>query len=263
MTSAYDKNRWLIDTHAKTRTPGSSFLYLWISEHRLPQRRTLVDGHRATSVVIAVAALTLLAAGCSSDTAEQAAPASTAVDAPTTVAGAPADTAAVPVEGSTTTSGAADESAHGDLSLVPAGETDLLGNPAGQGFVILSGVRYDFILNGGCQKIFGGLQTAGPMADGSDGNVHSIIPPENWETDTAAGWEPPSVDIDIGDDSWRAQAGSEHNAGGDAIEVTPAQSSVTSFTNDGSLVKGEANFYSLFNYDEVETATGTFEFFCP
>jgi hypothetical protein len=247
----------------KTRTPGSSFLYVWISEHRLLQGRALVDEHRATSVVITVAALTLFAAGCSSGTAEQAATASTAAAAPTTVASASADTSAAPVEGLTATSGAQEQRAQGDLSLVPPGETDLLGNPAGQGFVVLDGVRYDFILNAACQRIFGGLQTAGPMADGSDGNVHSIIPPENWETDTAAGWEPPSVDIDIGDDSWRAQAGSEHNAGGDAIEVTSAQSSVTSFTNDGSLVKGEANFYSLFNYDEVETATGTFEFFCP
>jgi hypothetical protein len=213
--------------------------------------------------MITVVALTLLAAGCSSDTGEQAAPASTAAVAPTTVASAPADTSPAAIEGSTTTSGAQEQGAQGDLSLVPPGEIDLLGNPAGQGFVVLDGVRHDFILNAACQRIFGGLQTAGPVADGSDGNVHSIIPPEDWESDTEAGWDPPLVDIDIGDDSWRAQAGSEHFAGGETVEVTSAQSSVTSFTNDGSLVAGEANFYSVNNYDEVETATGSFEFFCP
>jgi hypothetical protein len=213
--------------------------------------------------MITVVALTLLAAGCSSDTGEQDAPTSTAAVAPTTVASAPADTSPAAIEGSTTTSGAQEQGAQGDLSLVPPGEIDLLGNPAGQGFVVLDGVRHDFILNAACQRIFGGLQTAGPVADGSDGNVHSIIPPEDWESDTEAGWDPPLVDIDIGDDSWRAQAGSEHFAGGETVEVTSAQSSVTSFTNDGSLVAGEANFYSVNNYDEVETATGSFEFFCP
>jgi len=222
-----------------------------------------VNGHRATSVMITVSALTLLAAGCSSDTGEQAAPASTAAVARTTVANAPADTSPAPIEGSTTTSDAPEQGAQGDLSLVPPGETDLLGNPAGQGFVVLDGVRYDFILNGACQRVFGGLQTSGPMADGSDGNVHAIIPPEDWESDTEAGWDPPFVDIDIGDDNWRAQAGTEHFLGSEAVDLTSAQSAVTSFTNNGSLVAGEANFYSRYNYDEVETAAGSFEFFCP
>lgn len=151
----------------------------------------------------------------------------------------------------------------GDLSLVPPGETDILGNPAGQGFVELDGVRYDFILNAACQKVFGAVQAAGPMTDDADGRVDSIIPPEDWETDTAAGWDPPLVAIDIGDDNWRAEAGSEHFVGGETVELTPEQSSVTSFTNDGSRVTGEAIFYSTYNFEELETASGTFEFYCP
>jgi hypothetical protein len=147
--------------------------------------------------------------------------------------------------------------------LVPAGETDILGNPAGQGFVELDGVRYDFILNGACQKIFGAVQASGSAADGSEVRVDSIIPPEDWESDTAAGWDPPSVTIKVGDDKWRAEAGLEHFVGGENVTLTPEQSSVTAFTNDGALVAGEAIFFSEFNFDEVESASGTFEFYCP
>ena len=157
--------------------------------------------------------------------------------------------------------GDADEG--GDLSLVPGGETDILGNPAGQGFVELDGVRYDFILSGACQKIFGGLQGSGPLADGSDGGAHTIIPPEDWETDTAAGWDPPLVQVDIGDDTWQAQAGSEHFVGGANVTLTLEQSSVTAFTSSGSKVAGDAVFYMIYNHDEIETVTGSFEFYCP
>ena len=144
-----------------------------------------MNEHRKTAVMVTAGVVSLLAAGCSSDTAEQATPASTVAAVSTTVAIATPGTSPAPVEGSATTTAVVEQATQGDLSLVPPGETDILGNPAGQGFVILDGERYDFILNGACQKVFGGLQTAGPMADGSDGNVHSIIPPENWETDTA------------------------------------------------------------------------------
>ena len=149
------------------------------------------------------------------------------------------------------------------MSLVPEGETDILGNPAGQGFVELDGVRYDFILNGACQKLFGAVQASGSLADGSDGNVDTIIPPEDWETDPEVDWDPPYVEVEIGDDSWRAEAGSQHLAGGENVDLTADQSAVTSFSNNGALVSGEAIFFSEYNYDEVETATGTFEFYCP
>ncbi|MGI9649397.1 MAG: hypothetical protein ACR2OI_12860 [Acidimicrobiia bacterium] len=156
-----------------------------------------------------------------------------------------------------------DQDEVGDLSLVPEGATDILGNPAGQGYVELDGVRYDFILTGACQKIFGALQGAGPFADGSDGRFDSIIPPEDWETDTAAGWDPPFVQVDIGDDTWVAQVGSESFIGGTSVVLTPEQSSVTSFSNSGSKASGEAVFFALWNLEEIETVTGSFEFYCP
>ena len=231
------------------------------------------------SMVGLAAALALVAAACGGDSTEDATPATTAATA--TTAAAPATTAPAGQEGgaaaddstATTTDSAAGEegdagnapeqSGAGDLSLVPPGETDIVGNPAGQGFVELDGMRYDFILNGACQKIFGGVQAAGAPADGFDGGVNSIIPPEDWETDTAAGWDPPSVEIAIGDDNWQAQAGSEHVVGGETVALSPEQSSVTSFTNDGSRVAGDAVFFSTYNFQEVESASGSFEFYCP
>lgn len=169
--------------------------------------------------------------------------------------------------GETETAGDTDEpgesSGGGDLSLVPEGDTDLLGNPAGQGLVELSGARYDFILNSACQKFFGAVQAAGPLADGSDGSVDVVIPPEDWETDTEAGWDPPYVQIENGDESWLAELGTEHFVEGANIELTAEQSAVTSFTNDGSRVAGEAVFFKRFNFETLETATGSFEFYCP
>jgi len=71
------------------------------------------------------------------------------------------------------------------------------------------------------------------------------------------------VQVEIGDDNWQAQAGTEHFVGGENVTLTPEQSSVTSFTNNGSLVAGEAVFLSSFNFEEIEAFTGTFEFYCP
>jgi len=228
--------------------------------------------HRTRFVAVVIAAMALLMGACGGDSSIDAAP--TTTDATAVPAaddgGDPPDDSVAPVGDSNDAAGNVGDAGStqqqggaGDLSLVPPGETDILGNPAGQGFVDLNGVRYDFILNAACQKIFGGVQANGSMADGSDGRVDSFIPPEDWETDTAAGWDPPLVDIDIGDDSWRAEAGSEHFVGGENVELTLEQSSVISFTNDGSRVTGEAIFYSAFNFEELETASGTFEFYCP
>ena len=225
--------------------------------------------HRIRFVLLGVAALLLLLGACGGGSDDEATPATTAAsdaaaqeggnDTPATTTTAPADDTAGTGDGEDPPA----EATGGDLSLVPSGETDLLGNPAGQGFVELDGVRYAFILNSACQKIFGAVQSAGGAADGSNVNVDAVIPPEDWETDTAAGWDPPYVEIEIGDDSWRAAAGSQHLAGGETIELTPEQSSVGSFTNDGSRVAGEATFFSEYNYDEVESVAGAFEFYCP
>jgi hypothetical protein len=218
-----------------------------------------------------IAVMALLVSACGGDSADEEAAATTVASAlggdDDGDAAAAATTAAAAESDDTGGSDVAEqeegESAAGDLSLVPAGETDILGNPAGQGSVELDGVRYDFVLNAACQKIFGAVQASGLAADGSESRVDAIIPPEDWETDTAAGWDPPYVEIEIGDDSWRAEAGSQHLAAGENVDLTPEQSSVGSFTNDGSLVAGTAVFFSAYNYDEVETVTGSFEFYCP
>jgi hypothetical protein len=220
--------------------------------------------HRA---VVITALLALLLAACGGGTSGDASETTTTTagsaagdeDPPTTTAN-PVDTTEPDDNGG---DGTPDPGAQGDLSLVPEGETDIVGNPAGQGFVELDGVRYDFILNGACQKLFGAVQASGSPADGSDAKVDAIIPPEDWETDPEVDWDPPYVEVEIGDDSWRAEAGSQHLAGGENLDLTAEQSAVTSFSNNGALVSGEAIFFSEYNYDEVETATGTFEFYCP
>lgn len=186
-------------------------------------------------------------------------------DSPTTTMGADAagDTSSIAPQTETDNGDDSGGEGGGDLSLVPPGETDIVGNPAGQGFVELDGTRYDFVLNGACQKIFGAVQVAGTSPSDSDVGVGAIIPPEDWETDTAAGWDPPYVEIGVGDDSWRAEIGAEHFIGGETVVLTPEQSAVTAFTNDGSRVTGTANFFSEFNFDEVESQSGSFDFYCP
>jgi hypothetical protein len=227
-------------------------------------------------VLAVVAVVALVTAACGGDSSDGAAPSTTAAASGSTAddGGTQDDTTSTDDSDDTGSTddgtgdeaddgGSADPGAGGDLSLVPEGATDIIGNPAGQGFVELGGVRYDFILTGACQKIFGAVQAAGPLADGSDGSADSIIPPENWESDVAAEWEPPYVHIDIGDASWRSEAGSEHFIGGENMQLTAEQSSVTAFTNNGSVAKGTAVFYNSFNFEEIETASGSFEFYCP
>jgi len=225
---------------------------------------------RTSRIGVMILALSLLIAACSgSSTVDDIGSiATTTSEAASSISSEAPDDAVSPESTDASDDGAADSgtaspSGSGDLSLVPAGETDILGNPAGQGFVEIDGVRYDFILSGVCQKVFGGVQTSGRAADGSDVTVDALIPPETWETDTEAGWSPPYVQIEIGNDSWRAEAGLTHSAAGDNVDLSGDQSSVTSFTNDGSLAAGTAKFFSEFNYDEVETVSGSFELYCP
>lgn len=176
----------------------------------------------------------------------------------TTEAGAPSDDHddAAPTTAAPPSGGA-------PLDLVPEGATDILGNPAGQGFVEIDGVRYDFVLDAACQNVFGAVQAAGNQAPDGEGDVDAIIPPEDWESDTSIDWDPPYVQVDLGDALWRAEVGATRFVGGESVELTPEQSSVTSFTNDGSLVAGTANFQNEYNAEEIETATGSFQFFCP
>jgi hypothetical protein len=183
-------------------------------------------------------------------------------------AGDSADSAVASTTGASAVENNPDTSVDTDPSQVLSDETDILGNPAGQGFVELNGVRHDFIFTGACQNIFGAIQVAGPLADGSGGNVHAIIPPENWESEEQAQyeWDPPFVLVELdppADDRWKAEVGNERFVGSELVELTPQQSAVTSFTNDGSRVTGAANFVNEYTYDELETATGTFEFHCP
>jgi hypothetical protein len=70
------------------------------------------------------------------------------------------------------------------------------------------------------------------------------------------------MQLELGDDRWTAQAGSNHVLDGANAVLTPEQSSVTSFTNDGQRITGEAVFYSTYNYAEIETGSGTFDFYC-
>lgn len=208
---------------------------------------------RYRRVVSALAAASFLLSACggdsSGDETGDGGPVSTSEATSATDSGEPTETTGAPAA---TTSPPA-----------PAdGDTDILGNPVGHGFVTFDGVRHDVVLGSVCQKLFGGLQVTGSSDDGGF-SVHAIIPPEDWESDTAAGWDPPFVEIEIDESDWRAQAGSTHFVNGERVALTPEQSAVILFTNDGETVAGEANFYHEFNFEELETATGTFEFTCP
>ncbi|MEQ8717683.1 MAG: hypothetical protein RIE08_08735 [Acidimicrobiales bacterium] len=149
------------------------------------------------------------------------------------------------------------------LDLVPDGATDIIGNPAGQGFVELAGTRYDFVLDAACQQIFGAVQAAGGAADGSESRVDAFIPPENWETFDDDRFDPPEVSIEIGDQEWIAELGANEQVGTAYRDLTPEESSVTSFTNDGSFTEGEGIFFRRFNSGDIETAQGSFAFYCP
>lgn len=202
-------------------------------------------------VFLSTAALVLAACGGSGDESS-----SEATQPPSTTVAQGGDDEQTP-------SSSASEDQSGALDLVGDGETDILGNPAGQGFVEMGGVRYDFVLNGVCAKVFGAVQAAGPAVDNPDVVVDALIPPEDWESDTDAEWDPPYIEVEIDSTDWRAESGSSINLDGELIELTDEQSGVLSFTNDGSRVSGTAVFYNEFNFTELETATGSFELVCP
>ena len=227
-----------------------------------------VEHRRRFLVFAAVTALLLIASACGGSdsddsdptTAAPAAGATTtaATDAPAGTTEGPAATTAAP-ETSPPASGG-----DRDLSLVPPGEKDILGNPAGQGFVEIDGTRYDFILNGACAQVFGALQASGNAADGSDVRVDALIPPNDWETDTTAGWDPPYVEIEIDSTDWRAEAGYEKFIDGETKVLSADESAVTSFINeDGVYAEGTANFVNEFGIGDLETASGSFAFYCP
>lgn len=147
----------------------------------------------------------------------------------------------------------------------PTRETDLVGNPAGTGFVELGDTTYEFNANSACQKIFGAVQAAGPLV-GADGNVDSIIPPEDWQSEAQADfeWDPPYVKITIDDVLWQADETMEYFNGNEFVAATPDQSSVVSFRNDGATAEGEANFaYFDAAAGELLTNSGSFGFTCP
>jgi hypothetical protein len=173
------------------------------------------------------------------------------------------DGAAASGDGAGSDDGAADGDGVRSLDLVPDGATDIIGNPAGQGFVELDGVRYDFVLDTACQQIFGAVQAAGGAADGSEARADAFIPPENWETFDDDRFDPPEVSIEIGETEWIAAMGANEQVGTSYRDLTPEESSVTSFTNDGSFTEGEGIFFRRYNSGDIETARGTFAFYCP
>lgn len=148
------------------------------------------------------------------------------------------------------------------------GEAD---SPSGDGpgeeraIVTIGDETFEFELSTVCLTMGGAIAGSGRNADG-DVDVSIDIPPEDWETSSDDGWEPPSIRVDDDRDpqderSWRA--GGEVVAGMQGIE---GRSQVDSFSTDGSRSTGTATFTDINQFmvdpDATEPVTGTFDIQC-
>ncbi len=208
-------------------------------------------------LVILIAALGLLVAACggsddeSTDTAETPATTAEASSEPATTEAPDTDSDdSVPT---TTTSIAVQALGDGDET------TTFYGNPPGTGTVEIGDVKYEFDLSILCLSMFGAMGVAGVAADGSDVQVSADFPPPGWE-DSAEDWEPPTVDVDDDgrDIRWEAGASVAEFYEGDGV------GEITSFTADGRIAVGEANFVNTYSgFDNPTVEQGRFEFACP
>lgn len=138
-------------------------------------------------------------------------------------------------------------------------DTTFFGNQPGTGTVEIGDIKYEFDLNLLCLSMFGAMGVAGVAADGSDIQVDADFPPPGWE-DSADDWEPPAVNVDDDghDVSWEAGASIAEFYEGDGV------GEITSFSADGRVAVGEANFVDTYSgFDNPTVEKGRFEFVCP
>jgi hypothetical protein len=205
-----------------------------------------------------MAVLGLLATACGGSDDESTA--TTAADTPTT-------TSATPVQNTTTQAPNADSDESAQTTTTVAVQalgdgdenTTFYGNPPGTGTVEIGDVKYEFDLSILCLSMFGAMGVAGVAADGSDVQVNADFPPPGWE-DSDEDWDPPAVDVDDdqSDISWEAGASVAEFYEDDGV------GEITSFTADGRVAVGEANFVDTYSgFDNPTVEKGRFEFACP
>ena len=106
-----------------------------------------------------------------------------------------------------------------------------------------------------CVQLGGALSAQFSDRDaGIDINID--LPPEDWESDTAEDWDPPSVRVDVGDEA-------QFESGNQLGIVGMPETAVSSYTIDGRTGSGEAEFVDMFQApDAAEVVAGSFELTC-
>lgn len=153
----------------------------------------------------------------------------------------------------------------------PAAESSI---GAGKAVVTIGDETYEADLSGDltvCVSMGGAIAASGPI-DGIDGGRIKIdLPPEDYETSSDDGWEPPSVRVDLGEDDDGVPIG--WAAAPDVAELNPdfaGSSQVDSFSVDDASASGTATFIDdfqilLFNGGQVEEpqpVQGSFQVSC-
>jgi hypothetical protein len=122
-----------------------------------------------------------------------------------------------------------------------------------------------------CISMGGAVGATGPIPGVDGGNVSIDIPPEDYETSTDDGWEPPSVRVDLGEDENGVPV--DFRAGGEVVATFPdlaGMSQVDSFSVDGTSASGTATFIDFFqvqlaqggSVDQPQSVQGTFAVSC-
>jgi len=136
------------------------------------------------------------------------------------------------------------------------------GEEANTAVVTIGDQRYEFS-NLYCVTLGGAM---GAVSVGGEPTVDIDLPPMDWET-SAEDWDPPGVEVDVGDENWIADA---DDTG--LIQIEPGLSQVDSFESDGYHATGRATFMEASAWNGVQMGLsdeapdpvqGTFEVTCP
>ncbi|MCB1246057.1 MAG: hypothetical protein KDB69_02180 [Acidimicrobiia bacterium] len=166
--------------------------------------------------------------------------------------------------GTTTTLTPPPETQATDAAEPPSGDDGDDGSGPSTATVTIDGTTYEFTTEGAIvaqclTDLFGIFSVQLPNPDGGGVSIVALLP----GTDPDVVGENNSVEVDVGDEQWVADEGSDwYDTNGDILK--PGMGQVDSIEFDGRTVRGTATFfgeYSLFS-GEVETATGTFEATC-
>ena len=150
-------------------------------------------------------------------------------------------------------------------AVVTANPDDPLGfgEQANTAVVTIGDQRYEFG-NLYCVTIGGAM---GAASVGGEPTVNIDLPPLDWQT-SGEDWDPPSIQVDVGDESWIADQDEPGLMG-----IEPGLSQVDSYSSDGYHATGTATFMESTAWNLVEMGLseeappnpiqGTFEVACP